>query len=186
MVRAHGGRHERVRGGSEWAAAQLVFERGEDRGARARRITRREQLERDVPVGSIPPVTVAVSLMVVPTAPPAEGTVAIVGVASCLLVNVHASGYAAAPVNVAVAAARSTSVVTGSPPTEHSAPTRVYPGLGVSVTVSCGVAPAAMASAAAATPLAPLTTPVVAAGAIVCRWRSCWRRSTRWRQPGSG
>ncbi len=34
-----------------------------------------------VPVGLKPPVTVAVSLMVVPTGPPAEGVVAMAGVA---------------------------------------------------------------------------------------------------------
>ena len=117
-----------------------------------------------VPVGLTPPVTVAVSEMEVPTGPPADGVVAIVG-GSRLLVNVHAIGCAAAPVNVAVVPV--TVVVTATPPTEHCALTKVYPALSVSVTVTVGVAPAGMVTAADATPLVPLTAAVVAGGAIV-------------------
>src|SRR5215831_15943551 len=56
-----------------------------------------------VPVGLLPPLTDAVSLIAVPTTPPAEGAVAIAGTAfGRLLVNVHARGWAAWPVKLAV------------------------------------------------------------------------------------
>ena len=117
-----------------------------------------------VPVGVTPPATVAVSKIDVPTGPPAEGAVVIVG-GGRLLVNVHAIGCAAAPVNVAVVPV--TRGRNGRPATEHCALTKVYPAFSASVTVTVGVAAAGMVTAAGATPLAPLTRPLVAVGVIV-------------------
>ena len=126
------------------------------------------RLKVTVPVGLKPPVTVAVSEMEVPTGPPAEGVVAMVGVAACVsLVNVHAIGCAAAPVNVAVVPFTQVVVTCRHPRRSICTLTKVYPPFSVSVTVTVGVAPAGMVTAADTTPLAPLTAAVVTGEAIV-------------------
>ena len=124
------------------------------------------RLKVTLPVGVTPPLTVAVSEMDVPTGPPAGVAVVAMVAADRLLMKLHAIGSSAAPVKVAAVPA--TVVVTLVPPTEHSAPTKVYPALpGVSVTVTVGVVPASTVTAADPTPLTLLTSAVVAVGATV-------------------
>src|SRR5215831_5614270 len=117
-----------------------------------------------LPVGLTPPLTVAVSWIMVPTGPPGDGVCEIV--AGCRwLMNVHASGAAAWPVNVAVVPFRE--VGTSTPAIVHCTLTRLWLEFGTSVTVSVGVIPAVITTSADAKPLMPPIAPVVAVGSIM-------------------